>query len=130
VVEADPDGALVAGRIGQLIGLEAAPAPIEEAVWSTRRLLEALAAARPLVAVFDDLHWAEPTFLDLLEQLAETTHEGPILLVAVARPELLDRRPGWAGGRPNAVSVLLEPLGPDESGALLAGLAGGGALPA
>jgi hypothetical protein len=48
--------------------------------------------------VFDDLHWAEPTFLDLLEQLAETTHEGPILLVAVARPELLEQRPGWAGG--------------------------------
>ena len=130
VVGADPDGALVAERIGQLIGLEAAPAPIEEAVWSTRRLLEALAATRPLVAVFDDLHWAEPTFLDLLEQLAETTHEGPILLVAVARPELLEQRPGWAGGRPNALSVLLEPLGPDESGALLEGLAGGGALPA
>ena len=130
VVEADPDGALVAERIGQLIGLEAAPAPIEEAVWSTRRLLEALAAGRPLVAVFDDLHWAEPTFLELLEQLAETTHEGPILLVAVARPELLEQRPGWAGGRPNALSVLLEPLGPDESGALLTGLAGGGALPA
>ena len=130
VVEADPDGALVAERIGQLIGLEATPAPIEEAVWSTRRLLEALAAASPLVAVFDDLHWAEPTFLDLLEQLAETTHEGPILLVAVARPELLEQRPGWAGGRPNALSVLLEPLGPDESGALLEGLAGGGSLPA
>src|SRR5829696_779681 len=98
------DGALVAERIGQLIGLEAAPAPIEEAVWSTRRLLEALAAARPLVAVFDDLHWAEPTFLDLLEQLAETTHEGPILLVAVARPELLEQRPGWAGGPPTSRS--------------------------
>jgi len=134
VVRAGPgppgDGALVAERIGQLIGLEAAPAPIEEAVWSTRRLLEALATARPLAAVFDDLHWAEPTFLDLLEQLAETTHEGPILLVAVARPELLEQRPGWAGGRPNALSVLLEPLGPDESGALLEGLAGGGSLPA
>jgi class 3 adenylate cyclase/tetratricopeptide (TPR) repeat protein len=130
VVEADPDRALVAERIGQLIGLEAAPAPIEEAVWSTRRLLQALAAGRPLVAVFDDLHWAEPTFLDLLEQLAETTQEGPILLVAVGRPELLEQRPGWAGGRPNALSVLLEPLGPDDSGALLDGLAGGGALPA
>ena len=125
-----PDGALAAERIGQLIGLEAAPAPIEEAVWSTRRLLEALAAERPLVAVFDDLHWAEPTFLDLVEQLADGTHEAPVLLVAAARPELLEQRPAWAGGRPNAVSVLLEPLGPDDSGALLDGLAGGGALPA
>jgi class 3 adenylate cyclase/tetratricopeptide (TPR) repeat protein len=125
-----PDGALVAERIGQLIGLEADPAPIEEAVWSTRRLLGALAAERPLVAVFDDLHWAEPTFLDLVEQLADGTHEAPVLLVAVARPELLEQRPAWAGGRPNAVSMLLEPLGPDDSEALLEGLAGGGALPA
>ena len=125
-----PDGALVAERIGQLIGLEADPAPIEEAVWSTRRLLEALAAERPLVAMFDDLHWAEPTFLDLVEQLADGTHEAPVLLVAAARPELLEQRPAWSGGRPNAVSMLLEPLGPDDSGALLDGLAGGGALPA
>jgi class 3 adenylate cyclase len=125
-----PDGALVTERIGQLIGLEADPAPIEEAAWSTRRLLEALAGERPLVAVFDDLHWAEPTFLDLVEQVAEGTSGAPVLLVAVARPELLEQRPHWAGGRPNAVSMLLEPLGPDDSGALLEGLAGGGSLPA
>jgi class 3 adenylate cyclase/tetratricopeptide (TPR) repeat protein len=125
-----PDSALVAERVGQLIGLEADPAPIEEAAWSTRRLLEALATKRPLVVVFDDLHWAEPTFLDLVEQLAEGGHEAPVLLVVVARPELLEQRPAWAGGRPNAVSMLLEPLGPDESGALLDGLAGGGTLPA
>ena len=126
----DPDGDLVAERIGQLIGLEADPAPIEEAAWTTRRLLESLAAERPLVVVFDDLHWAEPTFLDLVEQLGEGGHQAPILLVAIARPELLEQRPAWAGGRPNAVSMLLEPLGPDDSGALLDGLAGAGALPA
>ena len=125
-----PEAAAVAERIGQLIGLEADPAPIEEAAWSTRRLLEALAAERPLVVVFDDLHWAEPTFLDLVEQLGEGGDQAPILLVAVARPELLEQRPAWAGGRPNAVSMLLEPLGADDSGALLDGLAGGGALPA
>ena len=127
---AAPEGALVAGRIGQLIGLEAAPAPIEEAAWSTGRLLEALAAGRPLVVVFDDLHWAEPTFLDLVEALGDGIRAAPVLLVAVARPELLEQRPAWAGGRPNAVTMLLEPLGPDESGALLDGLAGGGMLPA
>ena len=126
----DPDGDLVAERIGQLIGLEADPAPIEEAAWTTRRLLESLAAERALVVVFDDLHWAEPTFLDLVEQLGEGGHQAPILLVAIARPELLEQRPAWAGGRPNAVSMLLEPLGPDDSGALLDGLAGAGALPA
>ena len=125
-----PDGSLVAERIGQLIGLEADPAPIEEVAWSTRRLLETLAAERPLVAILDDLHWAVPTFLDLVEQLTEGTSGAPVLLVAVARPELLEQRPAWAGGRPNAVSVLLEPLGPDDSGALLEGLAGGDPLPA
>jgi class 3 adenylate cyclase/tetratricopeptide (TPR) repeat protein len=125
----DPDAALVTERIGQLIGLEADPAPIEEAAWSTRRLLETLAADHPLVVVFDDLHWAEPTFLDLVEQLGQGGQDAPVLLVAVARPELLEQRPAWAGGRPNAVTMLLEPLGPDESGALLDGLAGGGALP-
>ncbi|HSK35397.1 MAG TPA: AAA family ATPase, partial [Actinomycetota bacterium] len=129
VARGDPDGDLVAGRIGQLIGLEADPAPIEEAAWTTRRLLASLAVDRPLVVVFDDLHWAEPTFLDLVEQLGEGGHQAPILLVVVARPELLEQRPAWAGGRPNAVSMLLEPLGPAESGALLDGLAGGGALP-
>ena len=97
--EAVPEGALVAERIGQLIGLEADPAPIEEAAWSTGRLLEALAAERPLVVVFDDLHWAEPTFLDLVERLGEGGREAPVLLVAVARPELLEQRPAWAGGR-------------------------------
>ena len=126
----DPDGDLVAERIGQLIGLEADPAPIEEAAWTTRRLLESLAAERPLVVVFDDLHWAEPTFLDLVEQLGDGGHQAPILLVAIARPELLEQRPAWAGGRPNAVSMLLEPLGPDDAGALLDGLAGAGPLPA
>jgi hypothetical protein len=124
-----PEGALVAERIGQLIGqligLEADPAPVEEAAWSTGRLLEALAAERPLVVVFDDLHWAEPTFLDLVERLGEGGRGAPVLLVAVARPELLEQRPAWAGGRPNAVSMLLEPLGPQESGALLDGLARG-----
>jgi hypothetical protein len=61
---------------------------------------------------------AERTFLDLVEQLTEGTSGAPVLLVAVARPELLEQRPAWAGGRPNAVSVLLEPLGADDSGAL------------
>jgi tetratricopeptide (TPR) repeat protein len=126
---AAPEGSLVAERIGQLIGLEADPAPIEQAAWSTSRLLEALAAERPLVVVLDDLHWAEPTFLDLVEALGDGLRAAPVLLVAVARPELLEQRPAWSGGRTNAVTMLLEP-GPDESGALLDGLAGDGALPA
>ena len=67
-----------------------------------RKLLEALARERPLVVVFDDIHWAEPTFLDLVEHLADWSRDAPILLLCLARPELLDERPGWGGGKLNA----------------------------
>ena len=125
-----PDGTLLAERIGQLIGLEADPAPIEEAAWSTRRLLEALAAERPLVVVFDDLHWAEPTFLDLVERLGEGGDEAPILLVAVARPELLEQRPGLGRRPAQRRQHAAGAAGAGRVGALLDGLAGGGPLPA
>ena len=69
-----------------------------ELFWEVRKLLERVAAKRPLVAVFDDLHWSEPTFLDLLDHIADLSREAPILLLCISRPELLDERPGWAGG--------------------------------
>jgi class 3 adenylate cyclase len=119
----------VAGRVAQLIGLEAAPVPAEEAAWAFRRLLEILAGRGPLVVVLDDLHWAEPTLLDLVEHVADFVRAAPLLLVAIARPDLLEQRPGWAGGKLNATTVLLEPLGEAESAELLASLAGPTALP-
>src|SRR6266508_2569241 len=118
-----------AGRVAQLIGLEATPVPVEEAAWAFRRLLEVLAGPGTLVVVLDDLHWAEPTLLDLVEHVADYVRAAPILLVAIARPELLEQRPGWAGGKLNATTVLLEPLGEVESAELLASLAGPAALP-
>jgi predicted ATPase len=87
----------VAARIAQLIGLEAAASPAEEAPWAFRRLLELLAERGPLVVVLDDLHWAEPGLLDLVEHVADYGRGAPILLVAMARPEFLEDRPGWAG---------------------------------
>ena len=66
--------------------------------------------------VLDDLHWAEPPLLDLVEHVADWSREAPIFLLCVARPELLDVRPGWGGGKLNATSVLLEPLGDDGVG--------------
>ena len=81
---------------------------------ATRALLERRAAERPLVLVVDDLHWAEPPMLDLVEHVADWSREAPILLLCLARPELLDVRPGWAGGKLNATSVLLEPLAGSE----------------
>jgi class 3 adenylate cyclase/tetratricopeptide (TPR) repeat protein len=126
----EPDGPQVADRLGRLVGLQPAPVPSEDAVWAVRRFLEVLAARQPLVVVIDDLHWAQPTLLDLIEQVVTLAREAPILLVAVARPELLEQRPGWSGGRLNASSLLLEPLAPDEAATLLEHLAGEASLPA
>ncbi len=87
--------------------------------WAVRKLLEQSAAARPLIVVLDDLHWGEPTFLDLVEQVADLSRDVPILLLCMGRPELLDRRPGWGGGKLNTATVLLEPLNPDEADELM-----------
>jgi class 3 adenylate cyclase len=85
---------------------------------ATRALLERAAEDRPLVLVLDDLHWAEPPLLDLVEHVADWSREAPILLLCIARPELLDVRPGWGGGKANATSILLEPLSEGEAAAL------------
>jgi class 3 adenylate cyclase/tetratricopeptide (TPR) repeat protein len=126
---ADREREHVATRVAQLIGLEAAPGPAEEAAWAFRRLLELLAAQGPLVVVLDDLHWAEPGLLDLVEHVADYGRGVPVLLVAMARPELLEQRPGWAGGKLNATTMLLEPLDEAEATRLLGVLAGPGGLP-
>jgi class 3 adenylate cyclase/tetratricopeptide (TPR) repeat protein len=94
-----------------------------EIAWAFRSLLEAVAAERPLVCVFDDVHWGEETFLDLVEHVADLSRDAPILLLCMARPELLDRRAAWAGGKVNATSVLLEPLAPEEADLMIDSLA-------
>jgi class 3 adenylate cyclase/tetratricopeptide (TPR) repeat protein len=85
-----------------------------------RRLLEARAADRPQVVVIDDLQWAEPVFVDLVEHVADMSRDAPIFLLCVARTELLDARPGWGGGKVNATSLLLEPLDAEECRELMA----------
>src|SRR6185437_13386254 len=95
----------------------------EEIASSFRKLLEASTAERPLVVVFDDVHWGEPAFLDLVEHVADLSRGAPILVLCMARPELLDRRPSWGGGKLNANNVLLEPLASDEAGTLIDALA-------
>ena len=110
-----------AAAIASLLGESEAPATADEIAWAFRRLLEESA---PVVCVFDDLHWAEPTFLDLVDHVADWSRDAPILLVCIARPELLDRRPTWAGGKLNATTVLLEPLSADETDELIDRLLG------
>jgi class 3 adenylate cyclase len=92
----------------------------EETFWAYRKLFEALAAEHPLVVLLEDVHWADPTLLDLLEHVIEWTRDAPMLLLCLARPEFLDERPGWPGER-----VELEPLGEKEVEALMAALADG-----
>ena len=89
-----------------------------------RKLLEREAAERPLVVVFDDLQWAEPTFLDLIEHVADLSRGAPIFLLCIARPELLDVRSAWGGGKLNATTILLESLAPAECDELIAALGG------
>jgi class 3 adenylate cyclase/tetratricopeptide (TPR) repeat protein len=93
-----------------------------------RRLLEARAAERPQVVVIDDLQWAEPVFVDLVEHVADLSRDAPIFLLCIARTELLDARPDWGGGKLNATSLLLEPLGADECAMLMDRLGTGAPL--
>jgi class 3 adenylate cyclase/tetratricopeptide (TPR) repeat protein len=87
-----------------------------------RRALEAAAGPRPLIVVIDDVQWGEPMLLDMIEHVARLSRGAPILLVCVARPELVDERAMWGGGTLNASTMLLAPLTPDECRRLVATL--------
>ena len=105
-----------------LLGETDQPASAEEIAWGFRKLLEQEARAHSLVVVFDDLHWAEETLFDLVEHVADLARDAPVLLLCMARPELLERRPSWGGGKWNATTVLLEPLDAAETEQLLSEL--------
>ncbi|WP_119302017.1 ATP-binding protein [Dongia deserti] len=121
---------LIVERLSNALGLGGpGGATSEETFWAVRRLLEALARAGPLVIVIDDLHWAEPTFLDLIEHLVKFSRDFPILLVCIARPQLLDTRPGWGGDKLKATSIVLEPLSDAECRELITNLLGRAPLP-
>jgi class 3 adenylate cyclase/tetratricopeptide (TPR) repeat protein len=108
---------LVVDRLAAAVGVEGVAGTKEETQWAARRYLEALASERPLVVVLDDLHWAEPTFLDLVEYVGDFA-AAPILLLCTARAELLDARPAWTAPRPNAVVLALEPLTAEDAASL------------
>ena len=118
LVADEPDGELVASRVSAAIGLADQAGPLEETTWAVRRLFESLARERPLVVAFDDLQWAQPTFLALLDSVAGASR-APILLLTAARPELLDSQPP-----PGGATVHLDPLEPTDTERLI-DLAGG-----
>ena len=118
LLEGAADAPVIVERVANVMGLGGAAAP-DETWWAIRRLLETLAARQPLVVVFDDVHWGVPTFLDLVQHVRQRSREAPILLLCVARPELLDDRPGWGRDDPAATILVLEPLPEAESRTLL-----------
>jgi len=116
-------------RLAQLFGLAGHDGTTDETLWAVRRFLESVAQSAPLAVVFDDVQWGEPTFLDLIESIADRSRDAPILVLVMARPDLLDERPAWGGGKPNAATISLEPLSVEECDALIANLLGRAALP-
>jgi class 3 adenylate cyclase/tetratricopeptide (TPR) repeat protein len=118
----DRDVALLRG----LVGADEIPKQTpDELFGALTRHLESLSRLYPAVLVFEDIHWADDTVLDFIESLARWG-TGPLLLLCLARHELLERRPAWAGGITNAATIVLEPLDASETSQLLDGLAPGG----
>src|SRR5215475_10930717 len=123
-----PDADWVGRHLGALVGLEGGVSGGRDhrsqafAAW--RHFFEALAERRPLVLVFEDLHWADDGLLDFVDYLAGWAGGVPLLVVGAARPELLARRPGWGGGKPNAVTLSLTPLSDDDTARLIGSLLG------
>jgi class 3 adenylate cyclase/tetratricopeptide (TPR) repeat protein len=111
-------------RIASAIGLSTGDFTIEEIFWATRKLFELLGRRRPLVVLLDDIHWAAPTFLDLVEHLLESIRDAPVLLLCPARHELLEERPAWAE-RDGARRLALEPVTEADTERIVETLLGG-----
>ena len=120
-------------RLAPLVGLATAgeaPAGRDESFMAWRRFLHLVAGQSPLILVIEDLHWADPALLEFVEQLPDQAGAADLLVVVTARPELLDRHPGWGAGRPDATAISLAPLDDEQTAMLLAALLGQALLPA
>ena len=129
VVPGAVDADWVFRHLGALAGLGGGGAPVSgdrraEAFAAWRYFFEALAESRPLVLVFEDLHWADEGLLDFVDYLADWAGGVPLLVVGSARPELLERRPGWGGGKPDALTLSLAPLSDQDTVRLIGSLLG------
>jgi class 3 adenylate cyclase len=112
-----------ASLLGATIGLPTTEPPVEsELLAAWRTFFEAAAARHPLIIAFDDLHWSSDSLLDLLELAMQPRADVPALLIGIARPELLDRRPSWASGRRNQVTIDLAPLADEPVATIVAHL--------
>lgn len=112
----------VADRLASATGLGAAQFPLAEINWAARKFMQRLAADGPVLAMFDDIHWAEPAFLDLIGNLLETV-DAPVLMLATARHDLLEERTEWSQSE-RATRMLLQPLGAAAVAQVVANLLG------
>ena len=113
----------ITDRVASAIGLPGPPFQVAELFWGIRRFLETLAAERPVVVLFDDIQWAEATFLELITQLTPATQEAPVMLLCGSRTELLEGNPEWAQG-PGERRILLAPLSDADAGRIAEQLLG------
>ena len=118
----------VADRLASATGLSARQFPLHEIYWGARRFMQLLAREGPVVAMIDDIHWAEPAFLDLLEHLLETVEDAPVLMLATARHELLEERANW-GERERSNRLVLQPLADSAAEQVVTNLIGAAGLP-
>jgi class 3 adenylate cyclase/tetratricopeptide (TPR) repeat protein len=128
LLETVANGEAIAARLTAAIGLRSAAMPQEEIFWATCQWLETRSRDRPLVVVFEDIHWAEPTFLDMLEFVSATARDAKLLIICPTRSELLEARPGWASELATASMIVLEPLDSDSVDQLIDSLSGGNLL--
>lgn len=118
------DAKAITNLVGEVLGLGQRTAGQEEIFWALRLFFETIASRGPLVVVFDDIHWAEETFLDLLDHLVDWTTDAPLYVLCLARQELLESRPTWGGGKVNATTMLVDALREEEARDLFAQLLG------
>ena len=131
IVEEEGERDWIRSRLEPLVGLEEAQtAEREESFTAWRTFLEAIASTRPLVLVFEDLHWADPAMLAFVEHLADWASGVPLFVLCTARPELYERDPGWGGGKRNHTAVSLAPLSSEETAQLIGALLDRTVLPA
>jgi class 3 adenylate cyclase/tetratricopeptide (TPR) repeat protein len=123
LVRDDPEAEVVTERVGAAAGFIDAEFPLEEMQWAVWRTFHALARLNPTLMVFDDIHWAEPPFLDLLESIPARSQDVPLMVLCAARLDLLDSRPGWGNDGVSA-SLRLDDLPAAASERLVNGLLG------
>jgi class 3 adenylate cyclase/tetratricopeptide (TPR) repeat protein len=122
----EDEAARIAERVAAATGFTDPHGDADETFWALRRFLEIIARKRgPLVLALDDLHWAQPTFLDFVDYLADWSRDIPMLVLCLARPDLLETRAAWGGGKLNATTLSLDPLSSAEAEQLLVAMADG-----